>query len=268
MTTGSVDDLRRSLEPQLSQLLELQRVDLRILEIQEQLYKLPARLQKAERSIADETKKAEAVTNAHDKLVKERRDRERELETQEAHIQKLRCRQTDLKTNKEYQAFLFELDLANKKKGELEERVLAIFDQLEQKQVEMQQAQATLAAAKQAYEQEAAEIKRLEESLQSEAGVLQEKRQAMVAEVDPALYQRYATLKATRKDLVIVPIRNHTCFGCRLQLRPQLIAEVKRSPESLHVCTYCQRILYMEQTEEQPARTSSETHGAVSESLQ
>lgn len=256
------------MEPQLSQLLELQRVDLRNLEIQEQLQKLPARLQKAERAIAEETRKAEAATNAHEKLVKDRRDRERELETQEAHIQKLRGRQTELKTNKEYQAYLFELELANKKKGEMEERVLTIFDQLEQKQAEMQQAQATLAAAKQAYEQEVAEVKRLEENLRSEAGVLQEKRQAMVAEVDPALYQRYATLKSTRKDLVIVPIRDHTCFGCRLQLRPQLIAEVKRSPESLHVCTYCQRILYMEHTEDQTARSSSETHGAISESLQ
>jgi hypothetical protein len=35
------------------------------------------------------------------------------------------------------------------------------------------------------------------------------------------------------------------CAGCRLQIPPQLIAEVKRS-EDLHACPYCRRMLYWE----------------------
>jgi hypothetical protein len=33
------------------------------------------------------------------------------------------------------------------------------------------------------------------------------------------------------------------CSGCRLQIPPQLIAEVKRS-QDLHTCPYCHRMLY------------------------
>jgi predicted nucleic acid-binding Zn-ribbon protein len=45
--------------------------------------------------------------------------------------------------------------------------------------------------------------------------------------------------------VAIVAIRNGICAGCRLQLPPQLLAEVKRS-EDLQSCSYCHRILYWE----------------------
>jgi hypothetical protein len=35
------------------------------------------------------------------------------------------------------------------------------------------------------------------------------------------------------------------CAGCRLQIPPQLIAQVRRS-DDLHVCPYCRRMLYWE----------------------
>ena len=40
-------------------------------------------------------------------------------------------------------------------------------------------------------------------------------------------------------------VRDGICTGCRLQIPPQLIAQVKRS-DDLHVCPYCRRMLYWE----------------------
>jgi predicted nucleic acid-binding Zn-ribbon protein len=67
----------------------------------------------------------------------------------------------------------------------------------------------------------------------------------MIQGLDKKLMARYAKLKAARKDVAIVAIRNGICAGCRLQLPPQLLAEVKRS-EDLQSCSYCHRILYWE----------------------
>ncbi|MGH7165374.1 MAG: zinc ribbon domain-containing protein, partial [Nitrospiraceae bacterium] len=79
--------------------------------------------------------------------------------------------------------------------------------------------------------------------LVSELAELEQKRKASVALLDSKLLERYKKLKAARKDLAVAPLRDGICFGCRLQLPPQLVAEVKRSNE-LQSCTYCQRILY------------------------
>jgi predicted nucleic acid-binding Zn-ribbon protein len=67
----------------------------------------------------------------------------------------------------------------------------------------------------------------------------------VASKLDRVLLDRYNKLKATKKELALAPIRNGTCFGCKLQLPPQLVAEVKRSQELLS-CNYCQRILYWE----------------------
>jgi predicted nucleic acid-binding Zn-ribbon protein len=57
--------------------------------------------------------------------------------------------------------------------------------------------------------------------------------------------ERYKKLKTMKRDLALVPVRDGICSGCRLQLPPQLIAEVKRK-EDLLACSYCHRILYWE----------------------
>jgi uncharacterized protein len=40
-------------------------------------------------------------------------------------------------------------------------------------------------------------------------------------------------------------VRDGMCAGCRLQIPPQLIAQVKRS-DDLQICPYCRRMLYWE----------------------
>ena len=61
---------------------------------------------------------------AAEAAVKERRAHEKDLEAHEAHTEKMKSHAASLKTNKEYQAHLFELELANKKRGDFEEKIL------------------------------------------------------------------------------------------------------------------------------------------------
>src|SRR5207247_5401343 len=83
----------------------------------------------------------------------------------------------------------------------------------------------------------------LSASLTSERSKLDQKRSKAGSLLDKTILVRYTKLKAARKELAVAPVRDGTCFGCRLQLPPQLVAEVKRS-DQLQTCTYCQRILY------------------------
>src|SRR6266487_2495409 len=57
-------------------------------------------------------------------FIKERRSHEQDLEAHEAHTEKMKSRLSELKSNKEYQAHLFEIEVANKKKGDIEEKIL------------------------------------------------------------------------------------------------------------------------------------------------
>lgn len=231
------------MNPQLPLLIELQSLDLRIAEIKDQQRRTPDLIQAAQAPFLEATRCLKDTTSAVEMLVKERRDRERDLEAHEAQVAKLKGRLSEIKTNKEYQAHLFEIEMANKKKGEIEEQILILMERIEQKQQEVRQVQAEADQAERRFAQEKSRLEALAGNLVTELAVLDQKQKEVATSLDSELLTRYMKLKAARRDLALAPIRDGTCLGCRLQLPPQLVAEVKRSDE-LQTCTYCHRILY------------------------
>lgn len=233
------------MHPQLPPLIELQVIDLRILEIKEQHRKIPALIEAAEAPLREARNQLKTATAALEALTKERRERERELEIHEAQVEKLRGRLMELKTNKEYQAHLFEIEMANKKKGEIEEQILTVLERIDTCQEEVRQAKNRVAEAERVFLQEKSRQEALTADLQKELDQLERKQKEVASGVEPAILNQYNKVKAMRKDLAVTPVRNGICFGCRLQLPPQLVAEVKRT-DALLTCPYCHRILYWE----------------------
>ncbi len=252
------------MHPQLPILIDLQTIDLRILEIKDQERKLPALLQAADSPLQEARAQSQSLTKELETLNKDRRDRERDLEVHEAHVGKLRTRLMELKTNKEYQAHLFEIEMANKKKGLIEEQILTLMERIEQNQQAVKQSEAKAVEAERIFTHEQARVSAMAAEFKKELGQLEQKRQQFIAGLDKNLIARYTKLKGARKDVAIVPIRNGICTGCRLQLPPQLLAEVKRS-QDLQSCSYCHRILYWEG---EPAGVSASASPASDENVQ
>ena len=135
------------MNPQLRPLIELRTIDLRMAEIKDSQRKLPALLETAQAPLNDITKQIADLTAVLDAATKERRSLEKDLEAHESQTEKMRARLSELKTNKEYQAHLFEIEMANKKKGEIEERILGYMERIDQQQKGIAEAQARKAAA-------------------------------------------------------------------------------------------------------------------------
>jgi len=236
---------RRPLNPYLPRLIELQAVDLRIAEIKHQRRVIPERLSAARIPLQSATEAFMQAGAVVETLTKERRTCERDLDAQESHIEKMKTRTGEIKTNKEYQAHLFEIEMANKKKGEVEEKILGLMETIEQSQRDMTAAQARVREAEAAFEREQRLLAESEVALSKELVLLDEQQHHATAAVPRDLLERYEKLKVQRKDHALASVRDGTCQGCRLQLPPQLVAEVKRSND-LQVCGYCHRILYWE----------------------
>lgn len=244
-----------------SPLLELQKLDLRMMEIQEARRKIPERLRAAEVPLREAVKQLQNAKVAVEAATKERRSHERDLEAHEAHMERMKAHAAHLKTNKEYQAHLFELDLANKKRGELEEKILLCMERIDQLQRVVTEAQARVAALEESFAREQRAVAEEEQTLAAELTQVEMLHQEVATRVEPGLLQRYNQIKASCKERPLAAVRGGLCLGCRLQIPPQLVAQVKRSEELL-VCPYCHRILYWEgelqaEGSDAPARTSS-----------
>ena len=253
----------------LSPLIELQKLDLRIMEITDQRRRIPERLHAVEAPLREVKQTLHEVSAAVEASVKERRAHEKDVEAQDAHTDKMRARLSELKTNKEYQAHLFELQMANKKKSEIEDKVLACMEKIEQLQQTAAEAQEKVRVAEHAFTKEKQVLDELDSRLSAELAELELQQKDRSTKVEPALLARYTKLKASRKDQPLAAIKGGMCAGCRLQIPPQLIAEVKRS-QDLHTCPYCHRMLYWDadiQADQRPPNQVKPSDLEVGESV-
>src|SRR6185503_5149303 len=131
------------------------------------------------------------------------------------------------------------------KRGDFEEKILLTMEKIDQLQNAAKELQEKKAALENVFTQEKQGLDAQDKEHATELAQLQLRHREASVRVEKALLDRYNQVKASRKDHPLAAVRDGICLGCRLQIPPQLIAQVKRS-EDLHLCPYCRRILYWE----------------------
>jgi len=233
------------LNSELPFFIELQKYDRCLFEILDKKKKALALIKAAQGPVLEVRKQLKNVQEAGAVLKTQHRVGEQELSRLEEHLQNNRRRQKDLKTNKEYQAHLLETELAKKKKDTLEDAVLEFLDRVKKNEQEEKDLQIHADKIEHTFVHTKETVKLEVTSLVKELSVLEEQQSNLTKRIGPALLVRYTKLKSLRKGFVIAKVEDGTCLGCRLQLPPQLVANVKRAEELLN-CVYCHRILYWE----------------------
>ena len=231
---------------QLSLLVQLQQFDLKIHQLDIQKKQIPARIKDASIPLDQASARLEEIKAAIEKAIVERRGGEQDLSEHESHLQKLRTRLMELKTNKEYQAHLSEIDLANKKKESIEERVLLAMDHVEEKQKELEEVQRLVKEVTQLFTHEKTQLESKAHELDHELKKLTVRKEEVLPQLEKPVHAQYTKLKSTLKVMVVAKVIDETCGGCQLQVPPQLVADVKRA-DQLFTCPYCNRILYAEE---------------------
>jgi hypothetical protein len=132
-------------------------------------------------------------------FVKDRRGHEKDLEAHEDRIGKMKDRAAQLKTNQEYQAHLFEVELANKKRGEIEEKILLAMEQIEQTQRTIVDVQAKLKESEALFIKEKAKLDEKDRLLATELAELEVKQKQLSGQVEKSLLARYNKLKTKER---------------------------------------------------------------------
>jgi predicted nucleic acid-binding Zn-ribbon protein len=149
----------------------------------------------------------------------------------------------EVKTNKEYQALLAEIDAVESLISETETNIieeLELFDKLgaDLKEAEKRLADKGNEIAKRR-EELAGELSKRKEELVK----LEEERKDIVAKVPSDLFSTYERLRAARGGIAVVEVKDGVCQGCFVGLTPQDYAEL-RSMDKIIFCANCNRILY------------------------
>jgi predicted nucleic acid-binding Zn-ribbon protein len=248
----------------LQQLITLQEADLRLEELALKKRRLPEMVEAARQPLQAAQTQRDTLKKEFDLAVKERKTREQDLAAQEQTISKLddRALKGEIKTNKEFQAHKFEVDLAKKKKGEIEEQLLILMDQVDAMKKELTRLEEAAKTADQRFTMEKSALEASVGALDGELAELTRTRKEIAGAVEPSLVRKYEKLRATRKGVALAAVsKEGSCMACRLHVEPQIVAEVKRA-DNILTCSYCQRILYwtggQAQPPAEPERSSEE----------
>jgi predicted nucleic acid-binding Zn-ribbon protein len=227
----------------LERLVELQRLDSEIAEVEAAAAAIPGVIRRIEEQLMKAKAALDAVTAETDRMTKLRRQQERELEEVTDQLKKRQSRLFEIKTNQEYSAVLKEIEGLKHKVSVLEEAILVLLDQIEvelkARAEEEQRVRSSEAEALRDTQRKEAELRQLRGRLSE----LQGARKGRSKNVELSLLQQYLRLIKSRAGLAVAPARDGSCEGCHVALTPQLYNEVRRNEEIL-TCERCGRILY------------------------
>jgi predicted nucleic acid-binding Zn-ribbon protein len=235
------------MEEQLSLLIQLQEIDVKIRMQVTKKNRLPETMAILERrrvSINDNLGKVqEALLTAQ----KNKRDRDKDLETGVQKVEKLKARSAEIKNNKEYQALLKEIEAAEQENKAIEDDIIALMEKIDA-------AAGQITAAEQQAKDEAAEIQAEQKQqeaafakLEEELKAIEEERKKAVARIPKQVLTQYQKLLGTKAGIAIAEARGESCSGCYMSIPPQVYVNVKKN-ESIITCPNCGRILYFKET--------------------
>jgi len=207
-----------------------------------ELARIPDKLSRAERELATVEAAEKRSIDDFEAKTKERRQLEAVLQDNEARINKIKNQLMSAQSNKEYQAFLKEIETLKGNIDTEEERLLELMDALDDHRADHEAELERLAADKKAKQKVIDELTQRTASLEGQVAGFAAETPKYLAEIESPLKKKYERILASLGSLAATRVENGSCGGCGTKLPPQLVVEV-RGNDQLITCQACGRIL-------------------------
>jgi uncharacterized protein len=235
--------MNQSLKNDIETLVRLQEIEAEIRRLQSVIQKV----EKEKTTLADRLKAFETALHTHQQEVKEIVqqcvDTEQEIQIVDARIIKSNETLRMVKTNKEYQVLLREVDDNKKRKDVLENQLLAFYDQREAAETTAAETEQQFLQLQEKIRAEQAEIdKKTVDDRELLAESLAQQKE-IGKNLDPSLMNRFRKIAKMNQGQAVAQVRNESCMGCFMNVPPQLCIEVQRANQLIS-CPQCSRILY------------------------
>jgi len=228
--------------PDLQLVIQLQNLDQRILQTQQEVSALPKHLARIEKVLDTHLRKLEADRAALTANQKERKKIEGDIQVLEAKISKLRTQMLEAKTNEQYRAFQNEIDYCQKEIRKAEDRTLDLMSESEPLDRNVKLAETALAEERKQVDSEKVLARARTEADQKLLDEFKQERRTIVERMSPKVLLIYERMRKRHKGLVVSEAVEDRCKVCNLTMRPQFFQDLKKGDQIL-LCECCHSIL-------------------------
>lgn len=234
-----------SIKDQLKKLVDLQAIDSERYRFKVELEEKPAFLNNLKDKFEAKKANLKTLEERSKAILVDRKSKELELLAKEGDITKANTQLTQLKTNKEYQAKMTEIESLKADKSIIEEKILILYDEGDTINAEIAKEKSVLTEEEKKYLTQKNEIEDAIREIEERIKILEMKRNQLLPEIDKANLSRYERILDNKKGLAIAPVKGNSCGGCFMNVPEQSINEIKMH-DKLVFCEMCARILYLE----------------------
>ncbi|MBI4394987.1 MAG: hypothetical protein HY583_02205 [Candidatus Omnitrophica bacterium] len=231
------------MEHDLQILQDVQEWDREIYRLREELEEIPNELSELNHVVETEKTQLTKLQEELKNLQLKQKEKEVELASKEANVKKYEIQLAQVKTNKEYSSLQAEINSLKADNSLLEEAIIDFFDRVEAVQKNVDDQKKKLGTAETILKQKKEELDKKAKEIHVKINALSDQRKEKITHVNPEVASLYEKIVVKKRGLALVKVEGEVCPACQMQLRPQIVNEVKLK-ERVILCDNCSRILY------------------------
>ena len=236
------------MKEQIYTLVKLQEIETEIGNIKSIINDAARKLETLDAGLVEFERTIEEQSSIIEALKKKYRDYESDARINLDREKKTQAKLGSVKTNREYQSLLKEIEEEKAKNSKIEDKMIECLDRMDEIEKNIAKKKDEYVQISHSVMNEKEKIKQESEQRRIKLSKLDEDREKVSRIIDPELLKKYLIIKKQNPEaLAVVPVKNALCHGCHVNLPPQLYNELFLG-DSLKFCPNCQRIIYLKES--------------------
>ena len=234
------------MQESLRALLELQKTDQDLHELEQYKVDIPNQLETMETAQSEaETRLSDQETKVED-IEKDRRQYERDLQAAQEQVKKYQGQLYSVKTNKEYDALQAEIQAQKNRISELEDAILQLISEAETEQETLETIRGETQSLIERFSEERTALESRLSAVDEDVAVKMDERKRMAMRVENPVLKVYDRIRRNLRGMTVVPLKKGACSGCFHIIPLQVIMQIRQG-RRLVSCESCGRILILEE---------------------
>lgn len=226
----------------LELLLKLQNIDYDLGELERSKEYIPDMMENLKREINDSERKLKDTSDALTEAKVEQKEVDLELQQKQGKLKVLQERMMAIKTNREYDALVSEIDQIKARINDLEGREITLMEAIEQYEKDLGGLDSQVAGVRKINSEQISSLQAQIDSVGSKIRDKEQERRQLVGKVGQRALRAYDRIRRGKGGAAVVAVKKRACGACYKALPPQVIQEI-RLGERIITCDSCGRML-------------------------
>ncbi|MBW2650785.1 MAG: hypothetical protein JRC66_07245 [Deltaproteobacteria bacterium] len=208
------------MKEQILFLVELQNINFEIDELMLRNVDLPKEIARLDEESEAIEREMEESGQRLDKLKTDYKTKETALKNGVENLKKAKSRLLEVKTNKEYEATLKEIDTINEKNSGIEDEIIHMLEEVDKAGEDLKTKESETAGRRTKREDEMKKMKKEQESIGSTLENILKKRDSVRSGIKANLLKRFDVIKDRKNGRTVVSVWKEVCSGCYMNIPP------------------------------------------------